>query len=856
MRPKVWMPAGLWLVGWRYLARHRWQSLLMVLGIALGVAVMVAIDLANASASRAFELSTEAVVGRATHQIRGGPEGMDEEIYVRLRRAGLGIPLAPVVSETVFSETLGNRPLQLLGVDSFAEAPFRSYVSAGGALPVEALSTFFLQPRTVLLLRESADRYGLGVGDRFRVEVAGRQTEMVIAGLLDPPDALTRRALDGVLLADIATAQEVTGRLGRLDSIELIVPEGQTAVLTQVAGMLPAGMRLGPVAERSQAVEQMTAAFQLNLSALSLLALVVGLFLIYNTMTFSVVQRRELFGTLRCLGTTRREVFWMVLSEGVTVGVLGAGLGMLLGVWMGRQTVGMVTQTINDLYFATTVREVGVPAASLVKGGVIGILATTAAALLPAWEAASVAPRLALSRSGLESKARRAVVWTSLAGVGAMLLGVGAFQLPGNSILTGFGGLTAVLVGFALLAAISLVGLMRAAAPLLGRLSGFLGQMAPRNLVNALSRTSVAVAALMVAVAVTIGMTLMIDSFRHTVQVWLASTLMGDVYVSVPSTTGTTPMTALDPQVVETARNWPGVERMYVTRSTILDGEQGNVHVSAMDNAGIENERYYQTLFVPRGQLWQAMQAGSVAVSEPLARRLGLMEAGTALRLNTRQGWVAFPVAAVFYDYANSEGSLLMSRAVYQRYWSDESVTALDLRLGAGVEADGWARELQSALGGQQRLLVRSNQTLRADVLAVFDRTFAITLALRLLATVVAFIGVLNTLLLLQFEKQREVGILRALGLSGGQLWKLVMLETGLMGMTAGLLAMPTGYALALVLVYVINQRSFGWTLQLDIRPEAFLTAFGWALLAALLAGILPAYRLGRMPAAEVIRYE
>jgi len=208
MRPKVWMPAGLWLVGWRYLARHRWQSLLMVLGIALGVAVMVAIDLANASASRAFELSTEAVVGRATHQIRGGPEGMDEKIYVRLRQAGLGIPLAPVVSETVFSETLGTRPLQLLGVDAFAEAPFRSYVSAGGALPVESLSTFFLQPRTVLLLGETAERYGLGVGDRFRVEVAGRQTEMVIAGLLDPPDALTRRALDGVLLAD-----EPTGNL-------------------------------------------------------------------------------------------------------------------------------------------------------------------------------------------------------------------------------------------------------------------------------------------------------------------------------------------------------------------------------------------------------------------------------------------------------------------------------------------------------------------------------------------------------------------------------------------------------------------------------------------------------------------
>ncbi len=164
--------------------------------------------------------------------------------------------------------------------------------------------------------------------------------------------------------------------------------------------------------------------------------------------------------------------------------------------------------------------------------------------------------------------------------------------------------------------------------------------------------------------------------------------------------------------------------------------------------------------------------------------------------------------------------------------------------------------DLQDQLSQPQQLVIRANATLRRDVMVVFDRTFAITVALRLLATVVAFFGMLNALLLLQMEKQREVGILRALGLVGRQLRQMVLLETGLMGLSAGLLAIPTGYALALILVYVINRRSFGWTLQLSVQPGALLQGVLVALGAALLAGLYPAWRLSHIPAAEAIRYE
>ncbi len=393
------------LVGWRYLTHHPWQSILMVAGIALGVAVVVAINLANVSASRAFDISTESLTGRATHQIDGGPQGLDENIYTQLRRSGIPLLSAPVISDYVVSPQLGSQPLELLGVDPFAEAPFRAYlgssdaVRGNGASPPQAdpgsFSAFLTQPGAILLSQDLAGRYQLEPcpsgkvdaqspepGCRVEIESGGHPSLAFIAGLIQPGDTntpegrLLRRSLEGMVLADIATAQEITGKLGRLDHIDLIVPEGDFADQAQVRSLLPPGVELRPKAERSGTLEEMTAAFRLNLTALSLLALLVGMFLIYNTMTFSVVQRRELFGTLRCLGVTRREVFALVVGEAALVGILGAVLGSLLGVLLGQGAVRLVTQTINDLFFVLTVRGVQVPLSSLLVGSALGITAT------------------------------------------------------------------------------------------------------------------------------------------------------------------------------------------------------------------------------------------------------------------------------------------------------------------------------------------------------------------------------------------------------------------------------------------------------------------------------------------------
>jgi putative ABC transport system permease protein len=250
------------------------------------------------------------------------------------------------------------------------------------------------------------------------------------------------------------------------------------------------------------------------------------------------------------------------------------------------------------------------------------------------------------------------------------------------------------------------------------------------------------------------------------------------------------------------------------------------------------------------------MQQGAVMVSEPFANRLGIPLQGGELELYTDQGLKTFPVVAVFYDYGSTQGTVLMSLDIYRQNWNDTAVTAVSLKLNPGVDAAALANDLRDGLSPIQRLVIRPNQVLRDEVFEIFDRTFAITSALQLLATVVAFIGVLSALLSLELERQRELGILRAVGLTARQLWGLVMLETGILGSVAGLLAMPTGYILALILVYIINRRSFGWTLQLQVLPEPFVQALLLAVAAALLAGIYPAWRMSRMAAADAMRFE
>jgi putative ABC transport system permease protein len=905
-------PLLLWRSGWRQMTRRPGQIILAVLGVALGVAVVVAIDLASGSAERAFRLATTAVAGRATHQVVGGPGGLPDALFSRLVVAA-GVTAAPVVEDYVVVPAApagpggAGRPgrvLHLLGVDPFSEGALRPrpslWAPASGTAetrPADSgLAALLLHADACLLAAPTARELGLRTGDTFRVLAGGRPRLLRLSGELAAGGDDAREALGDLMVMDIAAAQELLGRIGRLDRIDLRLPptttpdgeavaaatartaasSGNAATIRAVRALLPPGAELLAAADAERGGAELTRAFRINLTALSLLALLCGAFLIYNTVTFSVVQRRPLLGTLRTLGVTRGQVLALVLLEALAVALAGTACGLLGGVALGRVLLGLVTRTINDLYFVVSVRRLSLSPASLLTGAALGIGATLAAALAPALEAALTPPRGVLARSLLELRLRRLLPRATMAGCGLVALGALLLALPaGDGLVTGFLGLGAATVGSALLAPAATVGLMRLLRAPLGALLGLRGRMAAGGVVASLSRTAVAIAALMVAVAVTIGIGVMIASFRHTVVTWLEGELQADIYVAAPAGAGGYHGAPLGPDLAARAAAVPGVAAVHSIRRVELATAAGPVRLLAVDN----DRRGYAGLELLEGnaeEVWRRVaQGGEALVSEPFSRRHGVHR-GATLRLPAAAGESAIRVAGVFYDYASDLGVVMLSRRTYVRLWHDQALSGISLDVapepgtaapGARAAAPGTGRasdaavartmaRLRQALGPGQALSIQSNRALKRLSLAIFDRTFLITGVLRLLAGLVAAIGVLSALTALQLERSREIAVLRATGLTPGQVWQLVITQTGLMGLAAGLMALPVGLTLSAIMVYVINRRSFGWTIHLEASPGVLIQALLLALGTAVAAGLYPAWRMARTRPALALRDE
>jgi putative ABC transport system permease protein len=844
----------------RYHLHHPWQLALALVGVTLGVAVVIAVDMATSSARRAFSLSTDAVSGSATHEILGGPAGVPDSLYTRLR-VGAGLDsIAPVVDRYVRLPDHGDATLRLLGIDPLADAPFRGYVGPGTRdqrdeprrTPGIDLGRI-MTSRALLLEAGTAARLGIAAGDTVRVTAGGHARAALLAGVLEPEDALARRALTDIAVADIATAQELAGAAGTLDRIELLLPAGSEgdARADELRALLPPGARLVETATRAGATVRMTRAFDTNLTALALVALVFGMFLIYNSVTFSIVQRRPLIGLLRAQGVTRGEVFRQVLAEAALLGAVATVLGLVAGALLGSGLVRLVARTINDLYFVVAVTSVEIRPFTLAKGALLGIGATVAAAVPPALEAVRTQPRATLGRSVLERRVRGRAARLAAAGALTGLLAVALLAVPSRSVTLGFAALFVLILAAALVTPAATIALMAVVHPVARRF-GVVPAMAARGVSATLSRTAPAVAALSVAIAVGIAVTIMVASFRGGVIRWLGTSLQADVYVSAPNIgTGRTDA-VLGRTLPERVAGLPGVAGVSTYRHVSLLLDDDIIRLIALDAHPVHGDAF--ELIDGGTAALAAFRRGGLLVSEPLAYRRAL-RAGDSIRVPTDRGPRFLPVAGVFRDYASEHGVIFIERAHYDVLWDDDRVTSLAVFLDDGTDADATLAAIR-ALPEAGGVTGRSNRGLREATLDVFDRTFVITRVLRLLALIVAFVGVTGALMALQLERAREIGVLRTTGLTPAQVWTLVTGQTGLMGFAAAVLAAPLGLAMAWAMVHVINRRSFGWSFDMLLAPAPFLQGLAVGVGAALLAGVYPAWRMARLRPADALRDE
>jgi putative ABC transport system permease protein len=848
----------LWAASLRHFLRQPAQLALALLALAAGVATIVAVNIATASSRRAFELSMRAVNGPATQVITAGPQGLDESLYVQLvTQAPLSSDPQPVYAPEVSGYiTVAGRVMQLVGVDPFANAVMDgpnedTTAGAVGGTTLTELRRWFLEPGAVVLDASAAQQLGLRAGEALTVDVGGVSQRATLIGLLrgDRPGDAT------LMLTDIAQAQEWLGLAGRLTRIDVRMPRGPAgrAALAGLRRELPPGAQLEQAGGQVRQTLDMTSAFSTNLTAMSLLALLVSALLIYGAVSFTVIQRRRNIAVLRAIGATRREILTIVLGEAATLGAAGAGLGILLGLAVGHGLVHLVSQTINDLYYVVAVQQVALPAGTIFEALGAGLGTALVASLLPALEAAGSVPQLGLRRSVLEGRAALVAARLSWLSLAFALAACGLIAGSRRSVFAGFAALFMLLLAVAALTPSVLRALARLAARVLAGISS-VGRLALEDVAASLSRTGIAVAALGMAVAAMIGVSIMVASFRISLRDWLTQTMRADIYVAAPGPGVGSPERRIEPAVLDALVATPGVADHSSSRSVVVRSSRGDIALDALHLAPGSYAGVDVTAGDPR-TVWTAYDRGALLLSDSLAWRLHLLP-GDRLSLLTVSGPREFPIAGIYHEYGSGLGSAMMSIEVYRRLWRDDAITAVGLYLAPGVAAAQEIPRLQAAAGGRQALLIRSNADIRAMSLDIFDRTFIITRVLYWLAAGIAAVGLVSALLAWELDRKRELAVLRALGLTPRGAATLVVAQTVFMGGAALLAAIPAGLIIAVVLTKVVDRRAFGWHIEMHLRGAQFLSALALALAAALLAGLYPAWRAAVGPIAAAMREE
>ncbi len=904
-----------------HLRQNPGRTLLGILGIALGTAVYLSISLAGATALKSFENGVTAVSGQAQWRLQGVGAPLNEALYPVVRRQAAVKAAAPVVESVLELAGPHRGPVLLLGIDPFSERAFRDYeLSRAGDLSDAAWLDFLTRPDAVLLSRPLAARLHLKAGDPLPVLVGAKKRRLRVAGVFSSPSGLY--PLDGaVMLMDLGPAQELLDRLGGLDYIDLMAAGDEALLPGDLQKLLPPGVEMVRPAAQGSRAQGLVASYRLNLAVLSAIALFVGMFLIYQSVTLSVVRRRREIGLLRTLGLTPGQVLTLFLAEGLVSGLLGGLIGLALGVGLAQGVLAVMTRNLTSLYMPVAAQAVLVQGGLLLQAWGLAVAATLVAALLPAREAARTQVRAVWHREELEEKIEaRAGLIFGWGLVALILAGVGAnWKMGDGPPWPGFVAAFLILLAFALFTPLAARLLGLGLQPVLGRRLGAAGDLGCRYLAGSLSRSAVSIAALACALGMLIAVTVMIGSFRRTVNDWVSRSISGDIFFG-PAVFSTAAYDQfLPPEVAPELRLDPDVADIYLYRCVRLPFRDryilvigGSFEVLARhgglwfrqgdtreimgrvgeggQGTGVRGQGpaapFTNSPKLPSPTPYEEENVGAglkpapteapiklaasssfnqkpktknqkpfVVISEPLAETFHYKE-GDTITLPTPSGPREVRVAGVFYDYRTDGPSIWMDIGLFRRYWQDTHLNAVRLYLKDPGKVPEVQARLQERYGDRYRLLALSHRDLRQGILNIFDETFALTYALEGVAVVVAVFGIITTFLVLVMERERELALLQAIGASRRQILGMVLVESGLASFLSFILGAACGSVLSLLLILVINKQAFGWTIHLYLTPGIYWQSLVLVMALGLAAAAYPAWRAIQPHLAAILKEE
>lgn len=845
------------LITWPYVRKHLLRCALTTAGIVLGVAVFVGMHTANQSVLYAFNRTVDKIAGTTQLQVTAGETGFPEEVLERVQaHPGVGVA-APVIEATVQTGLQGEGNLLVLGVDMTGDRNLRDYeLEKADEAIIDDPLVFLAQPDSVIVSERFCQRNGLKLNDHLTMRTMEGPKQFTIRGVMQG-DGLASAYGGNLAIMDIYAAQMVFGRGRTFDRIDLSVAEGQQVdqVKKSLQAALGPGLQVDPPNSRGQQFEAMAKIYSMSANISSLFALFIGLFLIYNTFSIAVTQRRGEIGILRALGATQSQVKRLFLVESGIAGLLGSLVGLGFGLLIARGMARYISDFMGEVYGAAQrAEEISADPRLLLTALFLGVATSLIAGWIPARNAAAVDPVKALQKGRVqvitegENRTRR---WTAFALLAVAIVCI----FFGHKPLFFYSGyLLSVLAALLLTPALCswLASLLR---PLMKFLRPVEGALAADSILQSPRRTSGTVAALSLSVALVIGLGGISKASYETILNWADAALNPDLFVS--SSQSVTQRSFRFPAALgDEIRAVDGIDEIQAVRTARIVHEGTPVMLVAGDVQRLAKRVKMQVLEGDPSTMYQIVERGQGVVISDNFALLRNVHKGDVLHIMAPSGQLDMPILGVVVDYSDQQGTILMDRRVFIKHWKDDTINVFRVYLKRGYTQQAVRQELLRRFGDRTRFFVLTNGEIRAFILKITDQWFGLTYVQIFVAVLVAILGIVNTLTVSISDRKKELGVLQAVGGLRSQVRHTIWMEA----LAIGTLGLLIGYALGAVNLYYIlevTRRDIaGMRLNYRYPFEIALTLIPVMLGAALLSGAGPAEAAVRGSLVEALEYE
>lgn len=849
----------------RFLRGQYGRKAFTVLALALGVALVFAVDVGTRSMQVAFDEVIDTMAGRTALEVRAGASGLVPEEVVDVVRRIPGVELAvPVVSGTAFPTDGSGESVAVHGVDLLNEAHLRIYRAEGAEgeneKAVDDPVRFLADPRSVVLTKTFAARHGLDVGDTVELATPSGRRRLSVLSLLEP-QGVARIYGGNLVVLDIAAAQEMFASPGLVTRIDVVVDRRAQIdeVRQRITAELPPGLEVGTPMQRKLDLQAVMQSFRTLLRVLGVVGLIIAFLIAFNGMSWEFERRAWQLGILSAIGVRPRRIWRMQMAEALLLGLAGCALGSALGMLLARLLLPVMTGATALNFNVIAPDAVLRPdAASASLAIALGVGVALLAAWLPAARAVRIGSAAVIRGRDVEleppaTRTRLAIV--AVLGVGASTAALlqSTFALLPAGMLA-----TALVVAMLAAAATPAVGLVSAVlVPVLARLAGASGRLAGAALRDHPRRVGMSVATIAVGVAVVMWLWILARSFEASVVDALGRAIRADVVVTSANVAGGFLEAPMASEVLDEVTRIDGVDAAAGWRALEWPFAGGPVGLSAYDGRYFLDRRFGEwPLKAGEPTAWAAVARGeAVVVSTSFVATTG-KGVGDRIVLQSPSGPLELPIAGVTVDFVSPRGTIEMSRALFVEHWRDRTLTRIFAVKERSVGGAELRRRIASAIGERFALRILSASDLLEYFTAQVRRAFAMIPILAALVFLVILVGLGQSLAASVLDRRRELATARAIGLRAGRIRRSVTLEGALVGCIGLVLAGAGGFALAWLWVRSTFQLLLGWALDVHVPGLALSSIGALTVAVAALSAWLPARAAERMSMSTVLRSE